>query len=227
MCQCSSLAVLILMQILIIGVVQEQPKGSGKPYDRGPMRIEQKSLTEGLADVLRAARKPGGIARIHKRGSVERKLTTLVNDPVRIAAALDTLISTEPEYKWVLENGVVNILPKKELPSLLSVQVRIFEAKNTASMHDLVAKLLASPEVKKAQVEFHLEANPLRFGFDRLNHPSTESTEEKRTLDVQCRNCTVREVLNRIVRAHGFAVWAYDEYELQETKRFQIGIVSQ
>lgn len=61
---------------------------------------------------------------------------------------------------------------------------------------------------------------------DEERRPGSKSDDEDQELRVQCKNVTLRELLNAIVRAHGYAVWAYSERHCAGRSEFRLDFIA-
>ena len=64
--------------------------------------------------------------------------------------ALAWIVAQDPQYRWVVKRGVVNLLPGSAEPALLRVRIDHFRAENVRSVHEAYNRLTSLPEVRKA-----------------------------------------------------------------------------
>jgi hypothetical protein len=145
---------------------------------------------------------PGGMATI-----VDCEPDTLMqswkpsNSP--LSQVLDTLVATDPRYRWQMQDGVVNLLPAKGEPTLLKTRLNEFDVENVSSAREALTRLLALPEVKKGMRDLHLKPGiAIITGFSPPNPPKSS---------VKQNGGTLRQALNAIASAQGRAVWEYIE----------------
>jgi hypothetical protein len=126
---------------------------------------------------------------------------------------LDSIVAADQRYKWSLEDGVVNVLPKASSTPLLDVRLNNFngQATNGGSIYQMLGNM---PEVRRRAEELGLkQAEPSGFIIGAV---------DTRKFTVRCQKCSVRDVLNSVVRqSNGF--WLYREYvyEGKRVYRFQ------
>jgi hypothetical protein len=123
---------------------------------------------------------------------------------------LDAITAADPAYKWSLESGVVNLVPKVDETPLLSVRITKFELNNT-NLDFAADKLFQLPEVKERQAELNLSEIRHEVGISELKKPSSSTGDDSNGFKVSCEEVTLRQALNAIVRAYGHAVWSYSE----------------
>jgi hypothetical protein len=126
---------------------------------------------------------------------------------------LNSLVTVDARYRWDIQNNVINITPRRGVPPLLDVRVAQFK-RDDAIPEVLFEALQNSPEVRKraAQLGF---SGPQWFPF-RIG------AIDSRKFSVDCRGCTVREVLNDIVQKTG-GMWSYCEIVTDGKRTYYFG----
>jgi hypothetical protein len=133
---------------------------------------------------------------------------------------LNTITKSEPEYRWEAQDGVVNLLPSNKYPAFLDIIIPEFGAKDTnvwLSINDLQQL----PVFQQQATSFGY----VNYTEPRLEIVSILSGGKTKNFNVHCKNSTVREILNSIVRAHGRAVWGFKEYTQNGNKFFQLWFI--
>jgi hypothetical protein len=145
---------------------------------------------------------PGGMATIVDCGP-----DTLVqswrpsNSP--LSQVLDTMVATDPRYRWQMQDGVVNLLPAAGEPALLKTRLNEFHVEDISSAREALSRLLALPEVKKGMRDLHLKPGiAIVTGGSAPNPPK---------FSVKQTGGTLRQALNAIASAQGRAFWEYIE----------------
>jgi len=167
---------------------------------------------------MSTARAPGGIVRVHNCEPDPiiqrwRPLTTSLRN------VLDTIVFADPQYRWQIDQGVINLTLKSNEPALLNVRINKLEVKDARSTGALVDNLLALPEVQQARTKLKLQS-ALRISVGPV------SLKPNRTVfSISCEGVSVKEALNRIVRNHGSAVWEYRERRCGGKVEFDIKII--
>lgn len=128
---------------------------------------------------------------------------------------LDSIVAADRRYGWSLEDGVVVLQPAEGRPPLLDVRLAQFKEKGMVG--ELLTSLELLPEVRRRAVELGFETRTSWGGFG----PGFFT----RSLDVACRDCTVLEVLNEIVRQGGGS-WMYRETSYDGKKYFRFSSLS-
>ena len=133
--------------------------------------------------------------------------------------ALDSIIHAEPDYRWFINDGVINLMPKGEEPTLLQVRINRLNVKDAESIYLPLSKLMSLPEVRESIAQLGLsEAPHLLIGGISLRPDRPRYT-------IDCQNVTLKEALNTIVRTHGRAVWKYEETRCNSKTEFSIDFV--
>ena len=147
---------------------------------------------------------PGGMVRL-----VDCEPDTLMqswkpsNSP--LSQFLDTLVATDPRYRWQMQDGVINLLPAAGEPALLKTRLSKFEVEDIASAREALARLLALSEVKKGMRDLHLKPGiAIITGSSPPNAPK---------FSVKQNGGTLRQALNAIAYAQGRSIWEYIEIQ--------------
>jgi hypothetical protein len=135
--------------------------------------------------------------------------------------ALDMIVASEPENKWLIADGVVNLVPAGDLPGLLNVPISYFKIKNARTVLEALDQLMAVPEVGERVAQLHLEELSRHVGLSDLKRPGTVA-EDRPALNLSRRNVTLCGALNAIASAHGSAVWAYTERHCNGRDQFSL-----
>ena len=123
-----------------------------------------------------------------------------------IEGLLNNIISITPGYRWVIDDGVVNLILAFNEPAILNFIVTEFDADDLISLDDARNRLLEMPALQKHSAELYLNTGlEIRVGGVRPPGSPRDS------FSVHCRNKTLRETLNIMVRSQGRGVWEYRE----------------
>src|SRR5215207_6690526 len=95
---------------------------------------------------LSAAGVPGGIVKVP--ACEERVRAWFTPHGAKLRNVLDSVVSTDPEYLWDVEEGVVNLLPRGGEPAFLKLRVPRFKAEEVGTLNEALDQLLATPEVR-------------------------------------------------------------------------------
>jgi hypothetical protein len=191
----------------MFGQIGQQPGASGSNdvlarHVEGA-DLEYASTTQAFSKALFQAGAPGGIARTSGcewDGVIHRwqPLGSSLRD------VLDGIVKTDPQYRWSVEDEVINVLPVAGEPALLKTHIAEFKVENVAWASSALSKLIAMPEVRASLNRLGLNET-LKAGVFPAPNPM------KAGRIVQCNNVTLREALNVIARVFGNAVWFYKE----------------
>lgn len=178
------------------------------------------STVNALTKTLNAAHVPGGVATAIFCGTEDRHDLTPLGPTVR--DALDSIVVANPQYRWFVDQGAVNLIPSANELSLLDVVIADFKVESSDSQDDIVGKLLAVPEVKQGAKRLHLSPGFTEIGIRPLERPGSNTGKVKKGLNLRLQNVTLREALNAITRTHGSAVWSYQEKRCDGSKEFSL-----
>jgi hypothetical protein len=131
---------------------------------------------------------------------------------------LDDIVTADPDYGWEVKDGVVNLLPAKGVPDLLTLRISAFDSGDATSVRTAETFLFALPEVRKRAEE---------LGFDQAIYGSALSAiapgaPPAPKLNVRLQDVTLLEALNALVRAHKHGLWIYYETHCKSTNHFDI-----
>lgn len=129
-----------------------------------------------------------------------------------VRTILESIVAADYRYKWSIEGGVINLLPKVGSPPLLDVRLAEFSQKEVP-VKVMMEALENMPEVRRRAAQLGFNEPPGGFGFQI-------GLVDTRKFSVRCRNCTVREALNAIVRRSGGS-WTYREYSYEGKKTYR------
>lgn len=161
---------------------------------------------------------PGGIVRILDCADAQPALVGHLPQAT-LRETLDVIVQANPEYRWQVDDGVVNLLTARDEPALLKVRISKLEVKNAPSINAVLTTLQSLPEVRDAIAKLQLsEGVKIIVGPRSLNLERPQYT-------IQLKDVTVREALNAIVRAQGRAVWEYKERRCSGTTEYSIDFV--
>ena len=131
----------------------------------------------------------------------QTKIYQLNPQSTRLKDVLDSITVAEPRYKWSVEDGVVNLIPRTiDLP-LLDVPINEFQAENSRIEY-LFDKLEAKAEVRQRAEQLNLKYKEFKFYV---------SLTGKADLSLSCKDTNVKQLLNTIAKLRN-TIWFYREY---------------
>lgn len=137
---------------------------------------------------------------------------------ITLREVLDDIVTADPDYRWEVKDGVVNLIPAKGVPDLLTLRISAFDSGDATDVTTATTFLFALPEVRERAVE---------LGFDQAIYGSGLSAiapgaPPPPKLDVRVQDVTLLEALNALVRANRHGVWIYCEIHCKSTNHFDI-----
>lgn len=187
------------------------------------VHLEFASTREGLSAVLRSAKLPGGITTSF--GCESKSARALSLPPgLPLNDALDSVVSLEGTHYWAFQQGVVNLLPTKGVPDVLSTTTGHFEWNTGTRVLPTLHQLFASPSVRGRLKELGLTSAlesiilPQKAPQVVDGRPVVAVNGEHRVVE----NATLVSILNAIVASHGVGMWSYEERRCGSEKTFQI-----
>ena len=179
------------------------------------------SLTTEKAFVkaLIAAREPGGIVRNVDCMNTQAK-PRLFPSALALQPTIQLIRESDPRYRFLTTDGVINLLPEGTEPELLRVRIKEFRIDKVRVPNLVIEKLLALPEIRKKSRALK-SSETLKLGG--LSSPSDFSTP----LSMHFSKVTLRDALNLIARAYGNGVWEYTEFTCHGEKKFSLDLIAQ
>ncbi|HEX5410661.1 MAG TPA: hypothetical protein VFZ27_02255 [Terriglobia bacterium] len=152
---------------------------------------------------------PGGVAILGGCEVPSQNALQIKNGNLR--EVLERLVKADPHFHWLLDDGVVNLIPAGGIPPFLQVRIRTFEAKDPSNMWLTADALLKLPEVQRAQSRLGLMQS---FAGSILGSAGGKIAAPSQPISVppiHLQDVTIFEALNAIVRANGEGVWIFNE----------------
>jgi len=179
------------------------------------------SLTteQAFVKALMAARVPGGIVRKMDCKSEQPK-PRLFPSTLALQRTIELIRETDPQYRLLTTDGVINLLTKGTEPELLRVRIKEYRADMVRVPNLAIERLLALPEVRKKSAALK-SSEAFRLGG--LSSPSDFATP----LTVHFKNVSLRDALNLIARAYGNGIWKYTEFSCGGKKKFSLDLIAQ
>ena len=188
---------------------------SGDPLAQ-PVRVklDRVNTRDKVAEALYDAGVPGGIAVLHYCGDFPTR--SLKPSGPSLRALLDAVVSTDPDYSWRINEGVVNLIPRYIKLQFLDARVSKLDLK-LKTPDEALNILLALPEVQ-SQANRELGSRVVQ-GFPYAFSANAVGGQPERTFSLKLTDTTVAEALNAIARAYGSAIWVLVKNECANNGR--------
>jgi hypothetical protein len=211
-----------------MALCQAEAVASGE-LQPGNIRIDHGVLTENqpilriFLGVLRGTGLNGGFAEI-AGCSDEPEGSLRLRPGITVREAMDALVAANPNYQWDFKDGVVELMPRVDVP-LLHVKIGKFQVDSTERETPAILEgLLRLPEVRARAAQLDLKPGLGQGGpgvYDE--HPVHR---EPARIHANWQNLSLLEALNGIVRASRKAVWIYRETDCSGDKTYSIEAAS-
>lgn len=139
---------------------------------------------------------------------------------VTVRQAMDALVAANPGYKWSLQDGAVNLMPRDGVPLLRTKIVKFQMNATDNAIPALLQEVLKLPEIRKGEAALGIKEGPGQGGGFAVDmHPAP-----KRPVPVQIevQNVTLQDAFNKIVHASPKGVWVYSETDCNGAKSFVV-----
>jgi hypothetical protein len=198
--RCKSLTTLVLL----LGAFpltgrQEQP---GKPEAEAellmrPVNLPSSPLSVNLA--IQTAILGSGIpgSAVITQGCAERSDSAVRFRGSTLREVLDDIVTADPDYGWEVKDGVVNLIPAKGVPDLLTLRIGAFDTGEATDVTTAKTFLFALPEVRKRAAELGFDQAIFGSGL----YGAAPGTPPPPKLNVRLQDVTLLEALNALVRA--------------------------
>jgi hypothetical protein len=134
------------------------------------------------------------------RSQDDKKISVnIFQQPLRVA--LDAIVKADPDYRWELNDGVVNLIPKHD-SGLLGIKIKSFQVRDMNRLETRRA-LAALPEVAA-------KINSLGLEFSDITVWRTKELRDQMRLTIDTRDTTLKDVLNMLAkktRRWGISIW--------------------
>ncbi len=179
-----------------------------------PVGFEESTLDRGLPDYVFHANLPGKpeqrmrisdsvttTTRAERVFEVQRHPITVTAEDERLEQVFDQIVGQMENYKWEINDGVVNIFPIKgrdeRFEKLLGLNIQRFTFEKGQTVRDITTNILALPEFKRFLKENKFFFTGFRQGFNFVI-----KAQYGRAINVEMdfSNLTFRDLLNKITR---------------------------
>jgi hypothetical protein len=170
---------------------------------------------------LSNAKIPGGIVTVNCGNP--SKQSFVASETTSLELFLINLELTDVRYKWQLNEGILNLLPKQELPKLLETPIEKFSVQEVTAQEALNL-LQEKSEVKRKKIELGLDKASISINkASALNLESEQNSDV--TFSLNLKGVTYRQILNEIVKAQGRMTWIYTEKHCGNVNMFSVILV--
>ena len=156
---------------------------------------------EQLVEVAQTFNIPMGIEWIERDGTPPPD-QTLRSGKRSLRELIEEIASVSPEYRVVVDNGLVRIYPLMEAVhpfNPLNIRLKNYRVKD--------ADLFAAQDALRWAIRFELEPPKYRNGYGGGYGYGADNILEIPKLTLSASDVTIREILNRLTLAHGNALW--------------------
>jgi hypothetical protein len=194
---------------------------SSQPSPKDPLaqpvhvKLDRATTPDVVAQALLDTDLPGGITVLHYCGGFPTRSLKPSGNTVR--GLLNEVVSTDPNYSWSLEDGVVNLIPRYKKIHFLETGVSKLELNQLKTPDAALNILMGLPEVEK-QMNSELGTRVLD-GFVYAYPANAPNAPREKTFSIALTNTTVAEGLNAIAKAYGSAVWVLVKNECNNSGR--------
>lgn len=157
---------------------------------------------------LKDAKASGGVV-ISTCGAAQEKRNFVFSQKIALREFLTGIERSDLNYKWEIEDEVINLLPRSDVPELLDLSIPNFKVEQVSD-YDALNILLEKPEVKRKMTELGLDEAVMSIHSSGSYNP--EKKEQKASkISINRQRATFRQILNEIVKARGETTWIYTE----------------
>jgi hypothetical protein len=177
-----------------------------------------------LGEILGGTGIPGGVAQLEGCSGVPAVVSTKAKKGTTIRQALDAFVVGNPGYQWLLEGGVVNLIPKNAPLALLNTRIHGLQLSTTdrqTTAGAILDDLVRLPEVRLRAAELELQPKVIQDFFLGVHREHPEPINPV-PIVISLKNVPLREALNSVVRAYGNTIWIYVEHECNGGKQYLV-----
>jgi hypothetical protein len=170
------------------------------------------SARQVITEILRSAQRAGGMVTLSGCGEPDQG-TFRAAGRSSVASALDLLTATYPEYYWSIQDGAVDLLPRRNRPKAMDIRIQHIDWDTTASVNLSIDTVFHVGGVggllAKLGIAAGLEEGPGLQRPPRVVNGVPEPPPQGRKYELE--NVSVLTALNAVVASYGSAIWWYDE----------------
>lgn len=142
--------------------------------------------------------------------------------------ALGQIAKSDAAVKWESRDGVVDLFPAGDAPTLLQVRIGRFEWNRTAPVRETLDRLRQLPEVSREVSRLGLKEAPIEGGMSAICVAGDCSQKPKPMPKLETEaGATLLTLLNRVVQAHSGSVWSYTEYHCGKDTLFSLEVLAE
>ncbi len=209
-----------------MGQMEAAASGEPQPADvriGHDVLVENQRVLDIFLSVLRDTGVHGGFAEVAgcsdlPQGSLKLKQGITLRD------AMDALVAANPNYQWELEDGVVDLMPRVDVP-LLDTKIGRFQKDATdREAPAILYELLWLPEVQAHAAQLDLKP-ALGQGGPGVYDENPVQREPAR-IHANWQNLSLLDAFNRTVQTSRKAVWIYRETDCNRDRTYTVRVAS-
>ncbi len=175
------------------------------------------SLNLAIQTVILGSGIPGGA--VITQGCTEPSDRVVRLQGNSLGEVLDDIVTADPDYTWEVKGGVINLMPVKGVPDLLTLRIASFDSGGATSVTTAKTFLFALPEVRMRAAELGFDQGILA---SRLSSVAPGTPPARKLLNVRLQDVTLLEALNALVRANKHGLWIYCETHCKSANYFDV-----
>jgi len=186
------------------------------------MYLPTAPLRQAFDLVLIAARRPGGA--VFSYGCEEPAQTLLsIPSTYSLASAFDLLTAAYPTHYWTVRDGVVNLLPKLNLPAILDAHVERLAWDTTDPAIVSVGRVFGLSAIKHRLAELGFTGDVDVTGLQETPRVVDGVPQKPKGRGWKIENLTLLTALNRVAASYGVFRWWYEERTCGTDKTYRVG----
>jgi hypothetical protein len=174
-------------------------------------------VTEGLS---------GGVVTLKDTCSRGDRRSLVISTGTTLDRALDSVVSIDGKSQWRAQDGVINLLPARSMPDLLSVKISHFEWDKTAEAEAVLESLIELPEVTQSTKGLSLKPAMAEGGASAICIRDCDLHKKPAPVLAEENDATLLSILNRIVAAHPQTIWSYSEFRCKGEHQFELALAA-
>lgn len=185
-----------------------------------PHGVQLQGVPLGVAfdSVLIAARRPGGVVFAYGCGEPIQAPVSIPST-YSLASAFDLLTAAYSTHNWAVRDGVIDLLPKQNVPVILDVPIEriVWDTNEAVSLG--VQRLFDLSAIKRRFVELGITGEVFVPGLQqapRIGVPKPKGREWK------SENVALLTALNQIAASYGDVRWVYEERTCGTVKTYRV-----
>jgi hypothetical protein len=215
-----SFAIAVSFQTQDASMQQQRPPNIADIHTS--MEISQKTtLSQAFVLALSNSGMAGGV--VNKEGCDSPVKEFYIPQGMKLSQALDQLMATDNQHRWLIIAGGITLLPKDGVSLLLQAKIHDLQITDTNNLTFSVYQLMHTKAISDMISTLRLTLLSPEPGFSQALLPGQPKPEPH---PLSLHDVSLLDALNMIAVQHGGAIWSYGEFDCAGKKQLRVDFIS-